>query len=71
MKGIIESVTKPQKKVAEKEMVSIDEETKTDEESAVKIMRSIVKYVADRVKDKKMLKVVTLKSVLNNDEKVK
>lgn len=49
----------------------IDEETKTDKEPGVKVMRSIDKFVVDRVKDKKKLKVATPKFAMKNVEKVK
>lgn len=71
MKRTIENVTNPQEKVAEKEVVNIDEETETDEEPEVIVMRSIAKSVSDRVKDKKKLKVVTPKYKMRNAEKVK
>lgn len=62
IKRIIENVTKSQEKVANKEMVNIDEETEIDEEPIVIVMRSIVKFVLDRVKNKKKQKTVTPKS---------
>lgn len=71
MKRIIENVTKSQEKDAAKEVVNIDEETETDEEPVVIVMRSISRFVADRVKDKKKQKIVTPKSAKKNNEKAK
>lgn len=53
MKRIIENFTKSQEKTANKEVVNIDEETETGEEPVVNVMRSITKFLASRVKDKK------------------
>lgn len=52
MKRIIEKFTKSQEKNIDKHVVNIDEETKTNEEPIVAVMRRIVKSVHDRVKDK-------------------
>lgn len=50
-KSVIKNVTKSQKKFGDKEVVNINEETETDEEPNVIMMRSIAKFIADRVKD--------------------
>ncbi|KAI5418244.1 hypothetical protein KIW84_042752 [Lathyrus oleraceus] len=68
---IIENVTKSQEKA--KEVVDVDEKTKTDEEPATTVMKSIAKFVADRVKEKKKEKKVPhkfpMKDIVTKNEK--
>lgn len=69
MKMVIESVTKPQEKAAEKEVVIVDKEIDTDEEPAIKVRKSIVRYMVDGVKEKK--KYVSPKTFMKNIEIMK
>lgn len=47
-------------------MVDVDEKTKADEEPVVTMMKSIARYVADRVKEKKKEKDVNPKSSMKD-----
>ncbi|CAI8594727.1 unnamed protein product [Vicia faba] len=53
LKMIVKGVTEASREYYRKGVVSFNEETKTDEESAVKLMRSIVMFMADGVKENK------------------
>lgn len=72
MNIIIESVSKSQGKYTHekaKEVVDVDEETKTDEKYVVKVMKSITRCMDDGVKEKK--KDVPSKTSMKNTEILK
>lgn len=73
-KRIIDNVTKSKDRDTQeknKEVVEVDEKTENGEETNLIVMKSITRYVADRVKEKKNHKYVTPKSSMKNTEVVK
>lgn len=51
--------------------MEVDEKTENGEETNLIVMKSITRYIADRVKEKKNHKDVTPKSSMKNTEVVK